>query len=86
MHCKGGIGALWRGWFANVARSGLLVCGQLTGYDESKRRLIQWGLLSEGAALHGAVMLILLRALWLPFLSPFVMSTCTVFLISPAAS
>jgi solute carrier family 25 uncoupling protein 27 len=49
---KDGVGGLWRGWFANVARSALLVCGQLTGYDESKRRLVARGLMREGAALH----------------------------------
>jgi hypothetical protein len=49
---KEGVRGLWRGMLANIARSTLLVCGQLTGYDESKYLLLKFAVMRDGPALH----------------------------------
>lgn len=52
MYRKEGVRGLWRGMLANIARSTLLVCGQLTGYDESKYLLLKFAVMRDGPALH----------------------------------
>ena len=49
---RDGICGLWRGMLANCARSTLLVCGQLTGYDQSKFLLLKFAVMTDGPLLH----------------------------------
>lgn len=49
---RDGVLGLWRGMLANCARSTLLVCGQLTGYDQSKYLLLKFAVMTDGPLLH----------------------------------
>ena len=52
IYMREGVAGLWRGVLANIARSTLLVCGQLTGYDESKYLLLKFQVMADGPLLH----------------------------------